>query len=108
MRQRLVIDPDGPEPVLVFLPNYPDADGPPGTEVTLWPLPDPGGPRYLGRSVWHRTSYREFRSEIELLLVGHEPAGEYRVCDSWAEYLDPWGSYVMNEQPTERMGCPCG
>ena len=102
---RLVVDSTGLEPVHVFLPDHPDGDGPPGTRVVLWSVTGPAGPLYLGRAVWDPQLYREFRSEIELLLAGYEPAGPYRVCDSWVEYLDPWcGNWT--KQPTERVAWP--
>jgi hypothetical protein len=93
----------GPELVHVFLAALPVAGAPTGTPVRLRELRTPGGRRLLGRSVWDRRAYREFRSEVELLLEGFEPVGPYRVCDTWADYLDPWGSPAMNDQPTERM-----
>jgi hypothetical protein len=93
----------GPELVHVFLAAPPEAGDPRGTRVRLRELRPPGGRRLLGRDVWDPRSYREFQSEVELLLAGYEPVGEYRVCDSWSDYLNPWASPAMNEQVTERM-----
>jgi hypothetical protein len=97
--RRLIVDHAGPEPVHVFLPDPPDADDPPGEPVRLRELAPLDWPRLLGRSVWHPTFYREFRSAAELLVEGYEPVGRYRVCESWADYLDPWSS-ARSEEPT--------
>jgi hypothetical protein len=104
VKYRLVIHHrTGPELVHVFLAALPEAGDPRGTPVRLRELRPIGGRRLLGRDVGNRRSYSEFRSEVELLLAGYEPVGEYRVCDTWADYLNPWGSSAMNEQATERM-----
>ena len=61
------------------------------------------GRRLLGRHVIDRRAYREFRSDLEMLLSGYEPVGAYRVCGSWADYLNPWATHEMHDEPTERM-----
>jgi hypothetical protein len=89
--------------VRVFLPRPPSAGGPPGEPVHLGELSPSAGRRLLGRHTADRRSYREFRSEAELRRAGYEPAGPYRVCGTWDEFLNPWATCEMNEQPTERM-----
>lgn len=103
MLYRLVVHRAVNGPVHVFLPREPSAGGPPGEFVHLLELRSTAGQRLLGRHVLDQCTYREFRSEVELLLAGYEPVGAHRVCDSWAEYLNPWRSPAMNEQETERM-----
>jgi hypothetical protein len=93
----------GPELVRVFLPFTPRTDGPEGTPAIMHQLHPPTGRRFLGRSVRDRRAYREFRSEVELLVAGFEPAGPHRVCDSWDDYLNPWGSHSMSDQETDRI-----
>jgi hypothetical protein len=99
---RLVIDHAGPEPVHVFLPDRRSGGHPPAEVVRLKRLDAPAPRPVLGRDARVGRAYREFRSEVELLLAGFEPAGAYRVCDSWDDYREPW-SPPAPDQPTTPM-----
>jgi hypothetical protein len=44
----------------------------------------------LGRSIRCPLRYREFPSRKALLKAGFVPVEQYRVCDTWDDYLNPW------------------
>jgi hypothetical protein len=101
MLYRLVVHRAGPVPVLVFLPAHSAAGDPPGDFVLLRePYPQPDRP-VLGRRSWSPSLFQVFGSTAQLLAAGYEPAGAYRVCNSWDEFLDLRGSPAPDE-PTER------
>jgi hypothetical protein len=60
----------------------------------------------LGRSPRNPQYYQEFASHRALRKARYEPAGSYRVCDTWEDYHFPWETRLLTaEDENEIEAC---
>ena len=93
----LVLDGPTDRPIHVFLarPSHPRARPVCLTLLAIderagrAPAPRPVRPA-IGRSPTDPDRFIEFVSEDAARRDGFEPVGQYRVCEVWDDYLDPW------------------